>query len=68
MKTVNAADFGWDRQDAYDCLRKALDSDADVVKLTYMGPPWKLSRPLEIRRGDLTIEAELSFDAKKDGD
>lgn len=39
-KVVHAKDFGWNKDDATECLTKAVNSDASTVVVDDMGSPW----------------------------
>ena len=39
-KVVHAKDFGWNKDDATECLTKAINSDASTVIVDDMGSPW----------------------------
>ena len=46
VKIVHAKDFGdlgWDKDDATQCLKEALSSDASTVIVDNMGTPWRIT-------------------------
>jgi len=47
-KVANAAWWGFDPEDATDCLQKAIDSGAQMVIVPYVGRPWVV-RPIRLR-------------------
>ena len=67
-KTVHAKDFGWDKDDATDALRKAFNSDAGVVIVDDMGSPWE-TEALVVTNGDkkIVLEKGVVIEAKKNG-
>jgi len=47
-KVANAAWWGFDPEDATECLQKAIDSGAETVIVPYVGRPW-IVRPIRLR-------------------
>lgn len=56
-RTVRAKDFGWDAEDATDCIRRALEVDADIVVLDRMKTPWRVGETIQVP-ADRTIVFE----------
>ena len=47
-RTVRAKTFGWDPEDATDCIRRALEADADIVVLDRMKTPWRVGDTIRV--------------------
>jgi polygalacturonase len=54
--TASAAWWGFDNEDATDCLQHAIDSGAPKIVVPFMGTPWVI-RPVTLR-GNLELELE----------
>jgi hypothetical protein len=66
LSTANAAWWGFNAEDATDCLQSAIDSKAARVIVPYVGADW-IVRPLKLR-SDIEIDFEpgVVIMAKKD--
>jgi len=64
-KVANAAWWGFNREDATECLQSALDSGAGSVTVPYQGTPW-IVRPVRLPSGqEITLEPGVVILAKK---
>lgn len=43
-KVVHAKDFGWNKDDATECLNRAANSDASTIIVDDMGSPWYVNQ------------------------
>lgn len=65
-KEVLASSFGFNAEDATECLQKAFDSGADIVRIDKQASDW-IIRPVFVRSNTTVIvDPEVTVRAKKD--
>ena len=64
-ETVRAADFGWDLEDATECLQRAIDSGAKTVIVDPQQGDW-IVRPIKLTNSNVEVVLKgVSIRAKR---